>query len=195
MSFIYKILITPSPTSSKNTDDARSKFYLVHDGDSYEYKLKRDSLRWIVNSYDVSDAFFKYRDEATLKAEDLKNLDDHDQLALDQLALDGIMLIDNQFYKNDIVNFDHIDGIMDDIENQEYFRQDSLEPPKQALLSRFAHNMAKKKINPKNILDDIKDYQADDGDAGTLCIILRNLLSTYCPDFSTPRSLNYIACL
>lgn len=175
---------TPSSTSSNDTGDAPSKFYLVHDGDSYEYKLKKDSLRWIVDSYDVSDAFFKYRDEAISKAEDLKNLDDHEQL-----ALDGIMLIDNQFYNSDIVDFDHIDAIMDDIENQEYFRQDSLEPSKQALLSRFAHSMAKKKIGSKKILDDIKIYQAGDGDAGALCIILSNLLSTYCPDFST-HSLN-----
>jgi hypothetical protein len=49
----------------------------------------------------------------------LKNLDDHEKI-----ALNGIMLIVNHFCNNDNVDFDHIDAIMDDIENQEYFRQD-----------------------------------------------------------------------
>ncbi|CAO3703701.1 unnamed protein product [Rhizopus stolonifer] len=150
--------------------------FWVHDGDSYDY--------------DVSGTFFKYHDETILKAENLKDLDDHEHLTLDE-----IMLIDNQFYNNDIVNFNNIDGIMDDVESQGYFRQNSLEPPKQTLPSKFAHNMAKKKIETKNILDNIKNYQAGDGDSSILCIILRNLLNTYFPQVYISMNNPTIVCI
>ncbi|KAL9536882.1 hypothetical protein MBANPS3_012284, partial [Mucor bainieri] len=103
---------TPSSTSSNNDDTETRKFYLVHDGDSYEYKLKDDALRWIVNSYDVSGAFSKYREQSKAKAEDFNHLDKYEEL-----SLDGIFLIDNDFEHTDMIDYQHIEDVLDDIDS------------------------------------------------------------------------------
>lgn len=43
-------------------------FYLVHNGESYDYNVPSESLKWMVNGYDVSVAFFSYRDKSIHQA-------------------------------------------------------------------------------------------------------------------------------
>jgi hypothetical protein len=69
---------TLSSTSSKDSKDLSTKFYLFHDGGVYDYKLKKDSLRWVANGYDVSNAFFKYRDNAISKAENFSEFNKYE---------------------------------------------------------------------------------------------------------------------
>lgn len=171
---------TPSSTSSKESKEVSNKFYLIHDGASYEYKLNKDSVRWLAKGYDVSNAFFKYRDFAISKAEDSKNLNKHEQL-----ALDGIMLIDNQFHNTDVVDFEKVDDILDDINRVEYFVHDPIQPQKLPTLSSFAFDMANKKINSDKIFNDIRRYEPGHDDNSPLCDVLKSLANTFCADFST----------
>ncbi|CEP15557.1 hypothetical protein [Parasitella parasitica] len=172
---------TPSSTSSNDEDTEPRKFYLVHDGDSYEYKLKDDASRWIVNSYDVSDAFFKYREQSKTKAEDLHHLDKYEEL-----SLDGIILIDNDFAETDVVHYQHIEDILRDIDSCEYFEQSTMTSTKKLVLSTFAEDMAKRRINKDKILTDIDSYKrSNESGASTLCSALTNLLDTYTASYTT----------
>ncbi|GAA5809868.1 hypothetical protein MFLAVUS_003283 [Mucor flavus] len=110
-------------TSSKESNDGNKKNYFIHDGESYDYNVPSDSFKWILNGYDVSAAFFGYCDKAVHKAEDLKALNDNDQL-----SLCGIIIIHNDFNNTDIVDFNHIDDILVDIEKEEFFKSQSIEP-------------------------------------------------------------------
>ncbi|GAN03576.1 hypothetical protein MAM1_0043c03031 [Mucor ambiguus] len=175
---------TPSSTSSNDGETGSRKYYLVHDGDSYEYKLKDDASRWIVDNYDVSDAFFNYREQSKTKAEDLEELDTHEQL-----SLDGIMLIDKDFMQTDVVDYQHIEAILDDIDNHIHFKQPTLPSTKKLFLSRFAEDMARRKINKTKIFADINSYKQENGpDANILCTTLENLVNTYTADYTNDKA-------
>ncbi|CEP17560.1 hypothetical protein [Parasitella parasitica] len=50
--------LTPSSSSSIDVNQNVTKQYLVHDGKTYQYKPKKNSIRWMVNDDGVSQAFF-----------------------------------------------------------------------------------------------------------------------------------------
>ncbi|KAL9538157.1 hypothetical protein MBANPS3_011148 [Mucor bainieri] len=151
---------TPSSTSSNDDDTETRTFYLVHDGDSYEYKLKDDASRWIVNSYDVSDKY-------------------------EELSLDGIFLIDNDFEQTDMIDYQHIEDVLDDIDSCACFEQPTMSPTKMLFLSTFADGMAKRRINKDKILGDIDSYKhSNESGASTLCSALTNLVNTYTASYS-----------
>ncbi|KAI8051913.1 uncharacterized protein B0P05DRAFT_641572 [Gilbertella persicaria] len=87
---------TPSSSSSTMNDYDQTKQYLTHDKDTYHYKLKENSV---------------------CKAEGLKTLNDHEQL-----ALDGIMLIDNSFVNTDIVDYEEAQNVLNDIDQVADFK-------------------------------------------------------------------------
>ncbi|KAI9473833.1 MAG: hypothetical protein EXX96DRAFT_621469 [Benjaminiella poitrasii] len=62
-----------STPSSSSSIDEETKQYLVDNGHTYQYKLKKDSVRWLVNDYDVYQAFFNYQDAAINYSTDQPN--------------------------------------------------------------------------------------------------------------------------
>ena len=91
-----------------------------------------------MNDFDASEAFFKYRDAAFSKAEDLQNLNDHEQL-----ALDGIMMIDNGFVNTDIVDFEEVDDIFNDINKIiDVFKTSDIKKSQEELVIKFANDLA-----------------------------------------------------
>jgi hypothetical protein len=164
---------TPS-SSSTMTDYDETKQYLTHDGDTYHYKLKENSVRWLVNNYDVSQAFFDYRDAAISKAEDLKTLNDHEQL-----ALDGIMLIDNSFLNTDIVDYEEAQNVLNDIDQVADFKITPMNSTQDLLIIKFANDLASRNINVTAIKKYIKEYEGEYPNDTAICRILNSLMDTY----------------
>lgn len=173
---------TPSATSSGIEDEGDVYQFLTHNGDSYVYKLPTDSLRWVVSGHDVSQSFINYRDATIKKAEDLIDLNDHEQL-----ALDGIMLIDNDFVNTDIVDYHVAQDIMKEIDEIDYCKPVEMEKAHADLVSKFARDLAVRNIDQVKIEAYIKDFKNEQStqDAATLCDVLNNLSRTYSADYST----------
>lgn len=172
---------TPSASSSPNEDEDNQTtfYYLTHNGDSYEYKLKPDSSRWIVSDHDVSASFIAYRNTAIKKAEDLKNLNESEQL-----ALDGIILIGNDFVNCDIVPYQVAQAILKEVDQIAYCQPMKLEKSHQDLLAKFAEDMCARLINTTKIQADIRKLRQDQ-DADVVCDVLTSLLNTYSADYSS----------
>ncbi|KAL9537964.1 hypothetical protein MBANPS3_011314 [Mucor bainieri] len=171
---------TPSSSSSHNEDDISDTYhYLTHNGSSYHYKLKSDSLRWIVSGSDVSSSFIAYRDGAIQKAEDMEYLND-----CEQLALDGIMLIENDFTNTDIVAYGVAQAILKEVDQIDYCQTGRLEKSHQDMLVKFAQDMSVRSIDSVQVQNDIRKFGRDHN-ADTLCPILTNLVSTYSSDYSS----------
>lgn len=173
---------TPSASSSPNEDeDNQTTFhYLAHNnGDSYEYKLKStDSSRWIVSGHDVSSIFIDYRNATIKKAKDLEKLNDSEQL-----ALDGIMLLNNDFVNSAVAPHQVADAIMKEVDEIAYCQPVKLEKSYQNFLVKFCEDMCARYINTSTIRADIRKFRQDEADA--VCDILTNLLNTYSADYSS----------
>ncbi|CAO3676792.1 unnamed protein product [Rhizopus stolonifer] len=173
---------TPSPSSSVEDQD-ETKQYLVHDGQTYQYKLKKNSIRWLVNDYDVSQAFFNYRDAAISKAEDLQNLNDHEQL-----ALDGIMIIDNDFVNTDIVNYEEVRYILNDIDQVDGFKSVCMRKSQEELVIRFANDLASRNIDIIEIQKYVKEHENKHPDDAPVCRVLYDATNIYYAGYSTDQS-------
>ncbi|KAI8641589.1 hypothetical protein BD408DRAFT_444169 [Parasitella parasitica] len=173
---------TPSPSSSNDENQGVAKHYLVHDGQTYQYKLKENSIRWMVNNYDVSQAFFDYRDAAISKAEDLQDLNDHEQL-----ALDGIMILDNGFVNTDIVDYEEVPRIFNDIDQVDAFKSACMKRSQEELVIMFANDLATRNINITAIQKYIKEYENKYPDDTSVCRVLYDVTNIYCTDYSTDQ--------
>jgi hypothetical protein len=173
---------TPSSSSSIDENQDETKQYLTHDGETYQYKLKKDSIRWLVNDYDVSQAFFNYRDAAISKAEDLQNLNDHEQL-----ALDGIMLIDNGFVNTDIVDYEEVRHILNDIDQVDDFKSARMKKSQEELVIKFANDLATRNIDVTTIQKYVKEHEDEHPDDASVCRVLYNVMDIYSTDYSTDQ--------
>ncbi|KAI8094383.1 hypothetical protein BDF21DRAFT_458791 [Thamnidium elegans] len=174
----------PSSSSSTMIDYDETKQYLTHDGDTYHYKLKENSVRWLVNNYDVSQAFFDYRDAAISKAEDLKTLNDHEQL-----ALDGIMLIDNSFLNTDIVDYEEAQNVLNDIDQVADFNIAPMNSIQDLLIIKFANDLASRNINVTAIKKYIKEYEDKYPNDTTISTLVRDTIDTFFKSFFPNSSL------
>ncbi|KAI9257523.1 hypothetical protein EDC94DRAFT_676222 [Helicostylum pulchrum] len=173
---------TSSSTSSVNEDEGELYQYLTHNGDSYSYELPIDGLRWVVSGCDVSQYFINYRNDIIKKAENLDTLNNHEQL-----TLDGIILIDNDFFNTDIVDYHVAVNVMKDIDEIEYCKPGEMADAHYNLVLKVAQDMAVRNINNAKIegyIGKFKDEQKNQ-DANDLCDVLNNFLRTYSFDYST----------
>jgi hypothetical protein len=137
----------------------------------------------MVNDYDVSQAFFNYRDAASSKAEDLQNLNDHEQL-----ALDGIMVIDNGLANTDIVDYEKVQYIFNDIDQIDGFKRTCMKKSQEELVIKFANDLATRYTNITAIQKYIKEHEYKYLDDTSVCRVLYDLTNIYCTDYSTDQS-------
>ncbi|GAA5801097.1 hypothetical protein HPULCUR_006539 [Helicostylum pulchrum] len=116
------------------------------------------------------------------KAENLDTLNNHEQL-----TLDGIILIDNDFFNTDIVDYHVAVNVMKDIDEIEYCKPGEMADAHYNLVLKVAQDMAVRNINNAKIegyIGKFKDEQKNQ-DANDLCDVLNNFLRTYSFDYST----------
>lgn len=118
--------------------------------------------------------FFNCRDAVICKAEDLKNLDDNEQL-----ALDGIMVIDNGFIKTDIVDYEKVHDIMNDIDLVDEFKSATLKKSEEKLVMKFANDFAARNIDITAIQSSVRDHENKFPDDVRVCRILYDVTNIW----------------
>ncbi|RCH91806.1 hypothetical protein CU097_002891 [Rhizopus azygosporus] len=108
----------------------------------------------------------------------------------EQLALNGIMLIDNNFVNTDIIDYHVAQGIMREIDEIDYCKPVEMEKAHAYLVSKFARDMAVRNIDQVKIEAYIKDFRNEQStqDATTLDTI-ENLFKMYFPSTTLTKSV------
>jgi hypothetical protein len=98
------------------------------------------------------------------KAEDFKSLNDHEQL-----ALDGIMIIDNGFVNTDIVDYEEVQHILNDIDQVDGFKSVCMKKSQEELVVKFANDFATRNIDNNAIEKYVKEHVNQHLDDAYIC--------------------------
>ncbi|OAD81483.1 hypothetical protein PHYBLDRAFT_178947 [Phycomyces blakesleeanus NRRL 1555(-)] len=120
----------------------------------YDVSVPSITKSWkVVSGFNVSESFLQYRETCIEKAKTHRNLETHEEL-----ALSGIMLIDDSICEEHYFPFEHVEDVLQDIEAVDYFHIPNADEEESRLCQKFAYNMQQRRLNYDHvdrILDDI----------------------------------------
>ncbi|KAL9539440.1 hypothetical protein MBANPS3_010261 [Mucor bainieri] len=159
-------------------------YYLSTVEGSYEFKLNRSSKTWLSTSgFDISRSFMKFRDKCVARAEDLKELNQYETL-----ALDGILVIDDNIHTEIYVPLEEIEYLLQAIDAIDYFKIPELEEAEANICDRFARRMKSKVVDADQVENDVDQWCRLLPNQGVDTKRLNNVLcefsSTYSGDYS-----------
>ncbi|KAL0081271.1 hypothetical protein J3Q64DRAFT_1757405 [Phycomyces blakesleeanus] len=120
----------------------------------YDVSVPSITKSWkVVSGFNVSESFLQYRETCIEKAKTHRNLETHEEL-----ALSGIMLIDDSICEEHYFPFEHVEDVLQDIEAVDYFHIPNADEEESRLCQKFAYNMQQRRLNYDHvdrILDDM----------------------------------------
>lgn len=172
------------PSSSDDTSVRRVQqqkeesvlYYLITTEGDYSFQLTDKSIRWNIGNNDVSEAFMQYRNKCIDKAEESKELDTYEQL-----ALDGIMLIDDNLPVQSMVPYYMIEPIKEELDTLDIMEILDTSKYEDEILKPFIRNMTQRSVDKDRIREDLLQWQAKHGVSKTreITCVLSDYLSTY----------------
>ncbi|KAL9543188.1 hypothetical protein MBANPS3_008240, partial [Mucor bainieri] len=157
-------------------------YYLNTTEGKYERDRDGIKMRWISSkNFDISDSFLDFRDRCISRAEDLETLDPYEQL-----ALDGIMVIDDDICAERYLPFEAVETMLEEINATQRFQIPAPEAEMTEICQAFEHHMKKRRVEDTELEAVIAQWKAKypKYNATAIQTVLTGLRDTYTMNYS-----------
>ncbi|CAO3642587.1 unnamed protein product [Mucor fragilis] len=145
-----------SSQDSQVVDLPTNLYYLNTTEGNYETNRGDIKKRWISrDNFDISASFLDFRDRCIKKAEDLITLDPYEQL-----ALDGIMVIDDDICAERYLPYEAVETMLEEINATNKFKIPVPEAELNEVCQAFEYHMKKRRIEDKELEGTIDKWKA-----------------------------------
>lgn len=156
--------------------------YLVCNEGDYTFTLNNNSKMWKLKSeHKASQGFMEYRDMCIEKAENLCILNKYEEL-----ALSGIMVIDDEIGDEKYVPLEIVEELLEDIASVEYFTTSTLDSDEKEIVEYIIDELKKRMLNYDYVteyMDAWVQQKENPQELKKVIEVLRSIVNTYCINY------------
>lgn len=160
--------------------DARDVFdYLTTTEGVYDVSVPSITKFWkVASGFNISESFLQYRETCIEKAKAHQNLEAHEEL-----ALSGILLIDDNICEEYYFPFEYVEEVLQDVEAVDYFHIPNADEEESRLCQTFAYHMQQRRVNYDHVDRILNDMQHQEK-FKQLKYMLSSFARIYCMNYS-----------